>query len=99
MPVVVRVSGRAVVVVSGLLAGFLALATVSVVLAPAAAIAAPDRREMKAREAFAAGRYQEALDIYVKLYAEQLHPNYLRNIGRCYQDLGQPDQAINAFRE
>ena len=54
---------------------------------------------MQAREAYAAGRYQDALDIYVKLYAEQLHPNYLRNIGRCQQNLAQPDKAISSFRE
>jgi hypothetical protein len=35
----------------------------------------------------------------VKLYAEQLHPNYLRNIGRCYLNLAQPDKAISSFRE
>ena len=66
------------------------------------AVAAPaktDPREMKARELFAAQRYQDALDIYVKLYAEKLHPNYLRNIGRCYQNLGDPDKAIGSFRE
>jgi tetratricopeptide (TPR) repeat protein len=66
----------------------------------ALAAAAPrDRREMAAREAFAAGHYQDALDIYVKLYAEKLHPNFLRNIGRCYQNLGDPDKAISSFRE
>ena len=66
----------------------------------AMAAAAPrDRREMAAREAYAAGHYQDALDIYVKLYAEKLHPNYLRNIGRCYQNLGDPDKAISSFRE
>jgi len=64
-----------------------------------AAQAAPDPREMKAREAFGAGRYQDALDIFVKLYAEKLHPNYLRNIGRCYQNLGEPDRAISSFHE
>jgi len=58
-----------------------------------------DAREMRAREAFGAGRYQEALDLFVKLYAEKLHPVYLRNIGRCYQDLGEPDHAISSFRE
>src|SRR6185369_6210347 len=65
------------------------------------AVAAPktDPREMKARELFAAQRYQDALDIYIKLYAEKLHPNYLRNIGRCYQNLGDPDKAIGSFRE
>jgi hypothetical protein len=61
--------------------------------------AAADKRELQAREDFAAGRYQQALDIFAKLYAEKLHPNYLRNIGRCYQNLGDPDKAISAFRE
>jgi len=69
------------------------------VLAPARALGAVDSREMQAREAFGAGRYQEALDLFVKLYAEKLHPNYLRNIGRCYQNLGDPDKAISSFRE
>jgi hypothetical protein len=58
-----------------------------------------DPREMQAREAFAAGSYKNALDIYTKLYAEKLHPTYLRNIGRCYQNLGEPDRAISSFRE
>ena len=61
--------------------------------------AAPDARELKAREHFVAGRYQEALDLFAKLYAESLHPNYLRNIGRCYQNLGQPDRAIVSFHD
>jgi hypothetical protein len=60
---------------------------------------ATDPRELKAREAFAAQRYQDALDLFAKLYAETLHPIYLRNIGRCYQNLGQPDHAITSFRE
>src|SRR6478735_12626575 len=55
--------------------------------------------EMKAREAFAAGRYDQALDLFAKLYAETLHPVYLRNIGRCHQKLRQPDKAIDKFNE
>jgi len=58
-----------------------------------------DPREMAAREAFAAGNYRDALDIYTKLYASQLHPTYLRNIARCYQNLNEPDRAISSFRE
>jgi hypothetical protein len=58
-----------------------------------------DTREMQAREAFAAGSYKDALDIYTKLYAEKLHPTYLRNIGRCYQNLQETDRAISSFRE
>jgi hypothetical protein len=60
---------------------------------------AADTRELKAREAFAAQRYQDALDLFAKLYAETLHPIYLRNIGRCYQNLGDADKAISSFRE
>jgi tetratricopeptide (TPR) repeat protein len=58
-----------------------------------------DTREIKAREDFAAGRFQEALDIFARLYAETLHPIYLRNIGRCYQNLGNPDRAIATFHD
>ncbi|MBN2574737.1 MAG: tetratricopeptide repeat protein [Deltaproteobacteria bacterium] len=58
-----------------------------------------DKREIEARQAFAAGRYQEALDLYAELYADKVHPTYLRNVGRCYQNLKQPDKAINAFRD
>jgi tetratricopeptide (TPR) repeat protein len=68
-------------------------------LPAATALAAPDAREMQARQAYAAGNYHEALDVYVQLYAEKLHPNFLRNIGRCYQNLGDPERAINSFRE
>ena len=55
--------------------------------------------ELRARTYFAAAKYQEALDIYAGLYAETLHPTYLRNIGRCYQMLGDPDKAISSFQE
>jgi hypothetical protein len=72
----------------------LAVATLAV-----RAEAATDQRELKAREDFVAGRYQDALDLFAKLYAETLHPNYLRNIGRCYQNLGEPDRAINSFHD
>jgi len=64
-----------------------------------AAPKAKDSRELKAREAFATGRYQEAIDLYGKLYAEKLHPTYLRNIGRCYQKLKEPEKAIDSFRD
>ena len=56
-------------------------------------------QELKAREAFAAGRYDEALDRSPSCTRETLHPVYLRNIGRCHQKMRQPDKAIDAFRE
>src|SRR5260221_10125598 len=49
--------------------------------------------EMKARESFAAGRYDEALAALAKLYAETLHPAYLRNIRRRRQKMRQPHEA------
>jgi tetratricopeptide (TPR) repeat protein len=78
-------------------------AALVVILALAAGQAAAadrpaDRQmELKAREAYAAGRYDEALNLYAKLYAETLHPVYLRNIGRCHQKLREPQKAIDAF--
>lgn len=54
---------------------------------------------MQAREAFAAGRFDDALTLFAKLYAETLHPVYLRNIGRCHQKMRQPDKAIDSFRD
>jgi tetratricopeptide (TPR) repeat protein len=61
--------------------------------------AAPNRREVQARQEFAAGRYANALELFAQLYAETLHPTYLRNIGRCHQELGDPDKAISSFRQ
>ena len=55
--------------------------------------------ELKARKLFGAGNFKGALDIYTDLYARKPHPTYMRNIGRCYQNLGEPERAISAFRE
>jgi hypothetical protein len=60
---------------------------------------AAEQREVTARHLFAVGKYAEALDIFAALYAETTHPTYLRNIGRCYQNLGEPDKAISSFNE
>ena len=55
--------------------------------------------ELQAREAFAAGRFDDALTLFAKLYAETLHPVYLRNIGRCHQKMRAPEKAIDSFRD
>jgi hypothetical protein len=56
-------------------------------------------RERKAMSAYAATRYQEALDLYADLYADFHDPLYLRNIGRCHQKLKRPEEAIASFEE
>jgi tetratricopeptide (TPR) repeat protein len=90
----------------------LACSVATAVLVPAEACAAKDKaardkrdkrdkrdtRETQAREAYAAGGYQEALDIYTRLYAEKPQPVYLRNLGRCYQNLNDLERAIASFR-
>ena len=58
-----------------------------------------DSREQTARAFFAAGKYQDAIDIYSQLFAEYVHPMYIYNIGRCYQNMGAPDNALASFRE
>jgi len=81
-------------------AAFALLLAIHLLLAPGrAAAAADDGDELKARTHFAAGEYKQALDIYARLYAETMHPTYLRNIARCHQNLGNADQAISSFRE
>jgi hypothetical protein len=62
--------------------------------------AAPlDRREVQARKDFAAGRYERAADTFAELFAVTSDPIYLRNLGRCYQKLERPREAINAFQD
>ena len=58
-----------------------------------------DPREVEARRFYAAGEYRRALDLFVLLYAETMHPTYLRNVGRCQQNLGEADKAIASLRE
>jgi len=56
-------------------------------------------RELRARQDFAAGRYEEAIEIFAELYAKTADPIFLRNIARCYQKENRADEAIANFRE
>ena len=84
---------------AGALAALVFFGLLAQVAPSQAAPKARESRELRAREAFATGHYQEAIDLYGQLYAEKLHPTYLRNIGRCYQKLREPDKAIDTFRD
>jgi hypothetical protein len=79
---------------------WLVLGLALLAVAPATVVrAAADKREVEARADFAAGRYQHAIDLFAQLYGETLNPIYLRNIGRCQQNLNQPQAAINSYRD
>ena len=55
--------------------------------------------DAKAKRLFIAGKYSEAIEILARLYTETNDPIYLRNIGRSYQRLREPDRAIASFEE
>lgn len=76
-----------------------AIMTITGDRALAAGRSADRQQELQAREAFAAGRYDQALDIFAKLYAETSDPIFMRNIGRCHQRMREPGKAIDAFRD
>ncbi len=64
-----------------------------------AMLAVDDPRDVAARRAFASGDYSRALALFVELFAS--YPEeviYYRNIGRCYQSLGEPTRAIASFQ-
>ena len=56
--------------------------------------AADSPLEVRARKAFIAGEYDQAIDMFAQLYAETLHPVYLRNLGRCYQKRGDAKRVV-----
>jgi hypothetical protein len=86
-------------VLAGALLATLALAAPASTPAFAAPSSEDNQLEMKAREQFAAGRYDDAKDTFAKLYAKSLNPIYLRNIGRCYQKKREPQNAIDQFQD
>lgn len=81
------------------LAAVLLLAALDASAADRAAQHKTQQRNQTAIKAYAAGEYAKALDLYAQLYADTLHPVYLRNIGRCHQKMRNPEKAIDAFRD
>lgn len=55
--------------------------------------------DRRAKSLFAAGKYEEAIELLGQLYADTGNPVYLRNVGRCYQRLRLPEKAIASFEE
>ena len=74
-------------------------ALIVALLLPAPVRAEDESREVKAKRACAAGRVEEGVELLAALYAETGDVNYVYNQGRCYQQNGRVDQALNRFRE
>lgn len=53
----------------------------------------------KADKLFALGRFDEALEQYQKAFDAKPIPDFLFNIGQCYRNLGDYDNAIFSFRK
>jgi hypothetical protein len=76
------------------------LSTIVVVVMLAGGVArAADPRELEAKKACAAGHVDRGIELLAALFAETGHITYVYNQGRCYQQNGVADQAINRFRE
>jgi hypothetical protein len=68
------------------------------VLCPSSARAEPDPHA-RALEACAAGSVAEGVALLAGLYAQTKDPTYVYNQGRCYQQNGQLEPALNRFHE
>ena len=82
--------------------GLLVLASLGLDTSPAQAQAlapsAQRKAEVEAKKAFVSANYQTAKELYSELYSQTSDPVYLRNLGRCFEELGEPGPALSNFR-
>lgn len=60
---------------------------------------AAKRHFERGEKLFALARFDEALDEYQKAFDAKPLPDFLYNIGQCYRNLGDYDQAIFSFKK
>jgi hypothetical protein len=58
-----------------------------------------DPREATAKEACSTGKVDEGAELLAKLFTETANPVFVFNQGRCYEQNGRMEQAIQRFRE
>jgi hypothetical protein len=58
-----------------------------------------DPRPAQARKACAAGNVTRGIEILAEIVVENGDANAVYNQGRCYQQNGRPEEAVNRFRE
>src|ERR1043165_2734994 len=84
---------------------FLLLMVCLAVIAPSIARAddpatrAARRHYERGEKLFALGKFDEALDEYQEAFDAKPLPGFLYNIGQCYRNLGDYDQAIFSFKK
>lgn len=73
----------------------------SAAVAPAATASAetPDALSTAAVEAFRAGEYDKAIELFERAYTLDPQPNYLFNIGRVYEEKGDLEKAVANYQE
>ncbi|HEY1813280.1 MAG TPA: tetratricopeptide repeat protein [Kofleriaceae bacterium] len=54
---------------------------------------------VKGEKLFALGKFDKALDEYQQAFDAKPLPDFLYNIGQCYRNLGDLDQAIFSFKK
>lgn len=57
------------------------------------------RHYAKGEKLFALGKFDKALDEYQQAFDAKPLPDFLYNIGQCYRNLGDLDQAIFSFKK
>jgi tetratricopeptide (TPR) repeat protein len=60
---------------------------------------AAKRHFERGEKLFALSKFDEALDEYQKAFDARAIPDFLFNIGQCYRNLGDLDQAIFSFKK
>jgi len=73
--------------------------TVSVASADDPATRAARRHFDRGEKLFALGKFDDALDEYQKAFDAKPIPDFLFNIGQCYRNLGDYDQAIFSYKK
>lgn len=53
----------------------------------------------KGEKLFALGRFDEALEQYQKAFDAKPIPAFLYNIGQCYRNLGEYEEAIHSYKQ
>jgi tetratricopeptide (TPR) repeat protein len=76
-----------------------AVAAPSVARADDPANRAARRHYERGEKLFALGKFDEALDEYQKAFDAKPLPGFLFNIGQCYRNLGDYNQAIFSFKK